>query len=224
MANLRKLIIVDLSSFIFRAYYAVPPLTAPDGTPVNAVHGILSMFLKLMSEHKPTHLLLAQDTKEGSFRKELYPKYKANRSAPPEDLIPQFDLIDNLVQEMGLLVVKMVNYEADDVIGSVAVQWKDDFDEVLIASSDKDLMQFVDGKVKLLDTMKSKTYGIEEVRTKMGVYPHQIVDYLSIVGDASDNIPGMRGIGAKGAAKMLGEYKNLEGCIKNKDTFTNKRV
>ncbi|MCK6594082.1 MAG: hypothetical protein L6Q33_02695, partial [Bacteriovoracaceae bacterium] len=123
----KRLIIVDVSNFIFRAFFAIRPLTSPEGTPVNAVYGVFTMMLKMLSEHRPTHIFLARDTKGGSFRNKLYDAYKANRSEPPEDLIPQFALIDELIQKMGLPTFSHDDYEADDIIGSAAVQWKDHF-------------------------------------------------------------------------------------------------
>lgn len=220
----KRLIIVDVSNFIFRAFFAIRPMNAPDGTPTNAVYGMFSMLQKLLSEHRPTHIFLARDTKGGSFRNKLYEEYKANRSEPPEDLIPQFALIDELIQKMGLPTFSHEDYEADDIIGSAATQWKNEFDEILIASGDKDLMQFVEGNVHLLDTMKDKIYHPADVEEKMGVKPSQIVDYLSIVGDSSDNIPGMKGIGAKGAADLLKEWGSLENIIANRDKLKGKRV
>jgi DNA polymerase I len=220
----KRLIIVDVSNFIFRAFFAIRPLTAPDGTPVNAVYGVYTMLVKMLAEHKPTHIVLARDTAGGSFRNELYDQYKANRSEPPEDLVPQFALIEELMNKMALPNISNDRYEADDLIGSLCTQWKDQFEEILIASGDKDLMQFVDGPVKMLDTMKDKTYGPNDVFEKMGVRPDQIVDYLSMVGDSSDNIPGMRGIGAKGAAKLLEEYNTLENCIQHKDQMKGKKL
>ncbi|MCP4914144.1 MAG: DNA polymerase I [Oligoflexia bacterium] len=221
---MKRLIVVDLSNFIFRAFYAIRPLHSPEGVPVNAVHGVLSMLMKLFSQYQPTHLFIARDTSGGSFRNEMYSEYKANRTEPPEDLIPQFELIRNLITKMNLPSFAHDDFEADDIIGSACVQWKDEFDEILIASGDKDLMQFVDDKVFLLDTMKDKKYGREGVYEKMGVYPEQIVDYLSMVGDSSDNVPGMRGIGAKGAAKLLAEHGTLDKCIEAKDTFKGKKL
>lgn len=220
---MKKLIIIDISNYIFRAFFAIRPLHAPDGTPVNAVYGVLSMLHNLIVKYQPTHILVARDTKEGSFRKEIYPEYKANRSEPPDDLIPQFPLVDELVKVLGLPEIKMANYEADDIIGSVALQWKNDFDEILIASGDKDLMQFVDGPIKMLDTMKEKTYGREDVKDKMGVYPEQIVDYLSLIGDTSDNIPGVAGIGPKGAQNLIEEFGTLENILANIPAIKNKR-
>lgn len=220
----KRLIIVDVSNFIFRAFFAIRPLTAPDGTPVNAVHGVYSMLMKMIADYKPTHMLLARDTAGGTFRNELYPEYKANRGDPPEDLVPQFALIEQLIQKMKLPHASDDQFEADDIIGSACTQWRDDFDEILIASGDKDLMQFVGGPIKMLDTMKDKIYGPEDVQEKMGVRPDQIVDYLSMVGDSSDNVPGMKGIGAKGAAKLLEEYGTLEKCIENKDQMKGKKL
>lgn len=220
----KKLIIVDISSFIFRSFYAIRPLHAPDGTPVNAVHGVLSMLLKLLSKERPSHIFLARDSGRKTFRLEIFPEYKANRSEPPEELKPQFKLIEELMDKMQIPSLTLENYEADDVIGSAVTQWKDSFEEVFIVSSDKDLMQFVDEKVKVLDTMKEKIYGPAEVFEKMGVKPDQIVDYLSLLGDASDNIPGVRGIGEKGAAKLLAEYGTLDECLKNAEKVANKKT
>ena len=220
---MKKLIIIDISNYIFRAFYAIRPLHAPDGTPVNAVYGVLSMVHNMIVKYKPTHILIAKDTKEGSFRNEIYVEYKANRSAPPDELIPQFALVDELIAVLGLPEIKMARYEADDVIGSAATQWKTHFDEILIASGDKDLMQFVDGPIKMLDTMKEKIYEREDVKDKMGVYPEQIVDYLSLIGDSSDNIPGVPGIGPKGAQGLLEEFGTLEKVIENVAVIKNKR-
>lgn len=220
----KKLIIVDISNFIFRAFYAIRSLNAPDGTPVNAVYGVLNMMLKLLSQYQPTHIFLARDSKQKSFRSEIYQEYKAHRPEPPEDLIPQFALVEELIKKMHLPALASPGYEADDIIGSAVIQWKDFFDEIFVATGDKDIMQFVDDKVKILDTMKDLILGTDDVFKKMEVRPEQIVDYLSMVGDSSDNIPGMKGIGAKGAAKLLAEYGTLENCHKNKDKITNKRV
>ena len=220
---MKKLIIIDVSNFIFRAFFAIRPLHAPDGTPVNAVYGVLSMLHNMIVKYQPTHILVARDTKEGSFRKEIYTEYKANRSEPPDDLIPQFALVDELIKVLGLPEIKAPGYEADDIIGSVALQWKKEFDEILIASGDKDLMQFVDGPIKVLDTMKEKTYSREDVKDKMGVYPEEIVDYLSLIGDTSDNIPGVAGIGPKGAQGLIEDFGTLEKILENIDNIKNKR-
>lgn len=219
-----KLIVIDISNFIFRAFYAIRPLNAPDGTPVNAVYGVLSMIHNMIMTHNPTHILIARDTKEGSFRKELYLDYKANRTEPPDELKPQFDIIDQLIDNLGIAQIKMPGYEADDIIGTIAKKWVDQFEEILIASGDKDLMQFVDGPVKILDTMKDKIYEREDVKDKMGVYPEFIVDYLALIGDSSDNIPGVPGIGPKGASTLIEEFGNLDNILNNVDKVRNKRA
>lgn len=221
---MQRLIIVDISSFIFRAFFAIRPMTSPQGLPVNAVYGTLTMLMKLLQNYNPTHVVLARDTKGGSFRNEKYDQYKANRGEPPEDLVPQFEIIERLIEKMEIPAIAIPRYEADDIIGSFAVQFKNEFDEILIASGDKDLMQFIDGPVKMVDTMKDKTFTRKEVFEKMGVYPEQIVDYLSLLGDSSDNIPGVKGIGAKGAAKLLDEFGTLDNILKSVDSLTNKRA
>lgn len=220
---MKRLIIIDLSNFIFRAFFAIRPLHAPDGTPVNAVYGVLSMLHNMIVKYRPTHILVARDTKEGSFRKEIYPEYKAHRTEPPDELVPQFSLVDELIKVLELSEIRVPNYEADDIIGSVAMQWKKEFDEILIASGDKDLMQFVDGPIHMLDTMKEKVYTREDVKDKMGVYPEQIVDYLSLIGDTSDNIPGVNGIGPKGAQNLIEEFGTLENILANVENIKNKR-
>ena len=159
----RRLIVVDISSFIFRAFFAIRPMHAPDGRPTNAVYGVLTMLIKLIQTHKPSHIVLALDCKGKSFRNDKYEAYKANRGEAPEDLVPQFAMIAELIDKLKIPQKGIQKYEADDVIGSLVVQHQDDFDEVYIASGDKDLMQFVNGKVKMLDTMKNKLYGAKEV-------------------------------------------------------------
>lgn len=220
----RKLIVIDISNFIFRAFYAIRPLHSPKGVPVNAIHGVTSMLLKLLSDYRPSHVVLARDSRGDSFREEIYPEYKANRDDPPEDLVPQFALIEELIKKMNLPAIMIERHEADDVIGTVVTKWRADFDEIFVATSDKDILQFVDEKVKVLDTMKDKIFGPNEVFEKMGVWPNQVVDYLSMVGDSSDNVPGLPGVGEKGAAKLLLEYKTVEECLKNVDKINNKRV
>lgn len=221
---MKKLIVIDLSNLIFRAFFAIRPLHSPDGTPVNAVYGVLSMLHNIIVKYAPTHVLIARDTKEGSFRKEIYSDYKAHRTEPPDDLVPQFELVDELIKVLRLPEIKMSGYEADDIIGSVVTQWKNYFDEILVVSGDKDLMQFVDGPIKMLDTMKDKIYEREDVKDKMGVYPEQIMDYLSLIGDSSDNIPGVAGIGPKGAQNLINEFGNLENILRNVDSIKNKRT
>jgi DNA polymerase-1 len=212
----QTLYLIDISSFIFRAFYAVRELTAPDGTPVNAVYGVASMLGKLIDEVNPEHLVVVYDSKEqSSFRKAMYADYKANRQAPPETLVPQFDLVEQLIRHMGIPSYIQGGVEADDIIATLTKRWvlDDDSHRVVVVSGDKDLMALVTGKVQVWDTMKDKHYTPHEVIEKFGVNPEQVRDYLAIVGDTSDNIPGITGIGPKGAELLLKEFGTLEGII-----------
>jgi DNA polymerase-1 len=173
------LYLVDISSFIFRAFYAVRELTAPDGTPVNAVYGVATMLGRLIDEAGPRFLAVVYDSKEPSFRKLRYPEYKANRSAPPDMLIPQFDLIEKLVGVMGIPSFRQSGVEADDLIATLNRQWisSDSHHRTVIVSGDKDLMALVNSKTQLWDTMKEIHYTPHEVQEKFGVEPSQVRDY-----------------------------------------------
>ncbi len=211
----KTLYLIDISSFIFRAFYAVRELTAPDGTPVNAVYGVASMLGKLIDECDPHYLAVVYDSKEPSFRKIKYPEYKANRSAAPEALVPQFDLISTLIQKMGIPSFLQSGVEADDLIATLNKKWlqEDPQHRVVVVTGDKDLMALVSAKTQVWDTMKDVHYTEHEVIQKFGVHPSQIRDYLAMVGDSSDNIPGITGIGPKGAEALLKEFESLDGVI-----------
>jgi DNA polymerase I len=215
MRDYRTLYLIDISSFIFRAFYAVKNLTTADGRPVNAVYGVATMLLRLIDEVKPNHLAIAYDSKEPSFRKKEYPEYKANRSEPPEDLLPQFEFVDRLVSAFGMQSCRIPGVEADDIIATLRARWLKAAPEnrVVIVSGDKDLLSLVDERTQLWDTMKDRHYQVHEVFEKLGVFPRQVLDYLAIVGDSSDNIPGVAGIGAKGAVQLLDEYDTLDGVL-----------
>lgn len=209
------LFLVDVSSFIFRAFYAIRQLSNRNGEPTNAVYGVASMLARLIEETNPKYLTIVYDSKEPSFRKEVYKEYKANRSAPPEDLIPQFDRIEDLILKMGLHSVRVSGVEADDLIATLTHRWtaENPKHEVVIVTGDKDLMQLVTPTVRAWDTMKNIVYGPAEVEEKFGVRPDQLRDYLALVGDSSDNIPGVPSIGPKGATDLLKEFGTLEGVI-----------
>ena len=211
----QTLYLIDISSFIFRAFYAIRPLTSRTGEPTNAIYGVASMLQKLIDDAKPEYLVVAYDSKEPSFRKQRYAEYKANRAAPPDDLIPQFDRIDQLIRLMDIHSFRVPGVEADDLIGTLANRWFElsDRHEVVIVSGDKDLMQLVNHRVKMLDTLKNVLYDGAQVEEKMGVPPTQVRDYLALVGDSSDNIPGVSGIGPKGAVELLQKYGSLEGVL-----------
>lgn len=221
---MKKLYLVDVSSMFFRAFFAIPYMKTKTGVPTNALYGFLSMSLKLLREVKPDYMVYCQDRKEPSFRSELYEAYKANRSAMPEDLVPQMPYIQKLTDIMGIPSISKIGYEADDIIGSLVEMGKNKGLEVVIVSGDKDFAQLIDDKVTMYDTMKEKHYTIQGVIDKWGVHPDEFIDYLAIVGDSSDNIPGIKGIGPKGAQKLLSEFKNLDGIYENVENIASKAM
>ncbi|MEK2644417.1 DNA polymerase I [Bdellovibrio sp. BCCA] len=221
---MKKLYLVDVSAMFFRAYYAIRSLTAPSGLPVNAIYGFLSMMIKLLKEEKPEYLVFCYDRKEPSFRKDLYDGYKAHRNEMPEDLAKQVPYIKKIAELLGVPSYEVAGFEADDIIGSLT-KWGRHHDmEVFIVSGDKDFGQLINKHVWLYDTMKDVRYDAQGVFEKWGIYPEQFIDYLSIVGDASDNVPGVKGIGEKGAIKLLEQFKTLENIYENIDKVESKSV
>ena len=209
--------LVDGSGYIFRAYHALPPLTRSDGTPVGAVQGFCNMLWKLLEDLKgddhPTHLAVIFDHSAKTFRNEIYPEYKAHRPEPPEDLRPQFAIIRDATRAFDLPCIEMDGFEADDLIATYARQAAEKGARVTIASSDKDLMQLVNGQVTLLDPMKVRRIGAEEVREKFGVGPDRVIDVQALAGDSVDNVPGVPGIGIKTAAELIETYGDLETLL-----------
>jgi DNA polymerase-1 len=210
--------LVDGSGYIFRAFHALPPLTRPsDGLPVGAVHGFCAMLWKLMRESKaseaPTHLAVVFDASRDTFRNEIYEDYKANRPPPPDELIPQFALIRDAVKAFNVACIEQEGFEADDLIASYAREIVDAGGDVTIVSSDKDLMQLVRPGVVMLDAMKAKKIGRDEVIEKFGVPPDKVVDVQSLAGDSTDNVPGVPGIGVKTAAELIKEYGDLDTLL-----------
>jgi DNA polymerase-1 len=211
------LYLIDGSGYIFRAYHGLPPLTRKsDGLPVGAVAGFCAMLNKMLTgfgTDGPTHLAVIFDYSGKSFRNEIYPEYKAHRPPAPEDLVPQFPLIREATRAFGLPSVEMEGYEADDLIATYARQAREAGATVTVVSSDKDLMQLVGGGVDMLDPMKSKEIGPDEVREKFGVGPERVVDVQALAGDSTDNVPGAPGIGVKTAALLIGEYGDLDTLL-----------
>jgi len=214
-----RLYLVDGSGFIFRAYHALPPLTRKsDGLPVGAVQGFCNMLWKLLVDMKaapdaPTHLAVVFDHSEKTFRNDLYPHYKAHRPPAPEDLIPQFPLVREATRAFGVPCLEQPGYEADDLIAAYCCQVRDAGGEVVIVSSDKDLMQLVGDRVSMLDTMKNIRIGRAEVFEKFGVAPEKVVDVQALCGDSVDNVPGAPGIGVKTASALITEYGDLETLL-----------
>ena len=220
--------LVDGSTYIFRAYHALPPLTRKsDGFPVGAISGFCNMLDKLVREEKEkkgiTHLVVVFDASGKTFRNEIYPEYKANRSEAPEDLIPQFPVIRKATSAFSIPFVELLGYEADDLIASYAEEAKKHNMKVTIVSSDKDLMQLVSDNVSMLDTMKGRVFKKEDVFDKFGVYPEKVIDVQSLAGDSVDNIPGIPGIGIKTAALLINEYGDLDGLFENSEKIKQKK-
>ena len=212
------LYLVDGSGYIFRAFHALPPLTRKsDKLPVGAVAGFCNMLVRLMddmaAEESPTHLAVIFDASGKTFRNDIYPEYKANRDAPPEDLVPQFPLVREAVKAFGIPSVELKGYEADDLIAAYTHAATQSGARVSIVSSDKDLMQLVTDRVNMIDTMKDKKIGPAEVLEKFEVGPERVIDVQSLAGDSVDNVPGVPGIGIKTAALLINEYGDLETLL-----------
>ena len=212
-----KVCLIDGSGYIFRAFYALPTMTAPDGTPVNAVYGFVTMFMRLLKNIPCDYCVVLFDAKRQNFRNDYFADYKANRAETPELLIPQFDLIHQAVELMGLPYVMQEGYEADDLIATYAKQALDSGKEAVVVSADKDLMQLIKDGVSYYDGMKDKFYTPADVKEKFGVYPDKVVDVQALSGDKIDNIPGVPGIGPKTAAELVNEYGSLQGVLDNAD-------
>ena len=227
MAKEKHLFLIDGSGYIFRAYYALPPLTRKsDGLPVGAVSGFCNMLYSFLEKAKagnsidtPTHLAVIFDSARKNFRNEIYKDYKGNRSDAPDDLIPQFDYIRKAVKAFNLPSIELINYEADDLIATYKVEAKKKKIKVTIVSSDKDLMQLVDKDTFMLDTMKDRLIGIEQVKEKFGVPPEKVIDVQSLAGDSVDNIPGVPGIGIKTAAELINKFGTLDELLKKAETI-----
>lgn len=221
MAEKQHLYLVDGSSYIFRAYHRLPPLTNPEGTPVGAVYGYTTMLWKLAADldaaDGPTHLAVILDASGESFRNDIYEHYKANRPEPPEDLKPQFPLIRDATRAFSLPCIEVPGLEADDLIATYARRAQERGWDVTIVSSDKDLMQLIGevngARIDMLDTMKNQRIWLEEVEEKFGVPPHLVGDVLALMGDSVDNVPGIFGIGPKTASKLIAEHGSLTAAL-----------
>ncbi|MGH1398024.1 MAG: DNA polymerase I [Alphaproteobacteria bacterium] len=216
--NENELFLIDGSGFIFRAYFAMAysgrgGMSNPDGVPVSAVFGFTQMLMKLLKDYDAPYLAVVFDPPGGSFRNDLYPEYKANRDAPPEDLIPQFPLVREATKAFDIPALEAKGYEADDLIAAYAKRAQELGKKVVIVSSDKDLMQLVNENVRMLDPMKNKWIGADEVVEKFGVSPDKVTDVQALAGDSTDNIPGVPGIGIKTAAQLINEYGDLHSLL-----------
>jgi len=216
------LILVDGSSYLFRAFHALPPLTNSSGQPTGAVYGVINMLKKLVAEYQPEHMVVIFDAKGKTFRNDLYKEYKANRPPMPDDLRTQIEPLHDLVEALGYPKLVIKGVEADDVIGTLAIQAEALGMDVLISTGDKDMAQLVTEKVTLINTMNNHLMTPDAVIEKFGVRADQIIDYLALVGDSADNIPGVPKCGPKTAVKWLTQYESLEGVIEHADEIKGK--
>ena len=219
--QLKKIFLIDGSSYLYRAFHAMPPLTTSKGLPTGAVKGVTNMLRNLRKENPDSYYLAIFDAKGKNFRHTIYPDYKANRPPMPMELREQLSPLKEICNAMGMPVIEVPGVEADDVIATLAIEGSNKGMSVVISSLDKDLMQLVkDPMVKMMNTMNKQIYNEAGVEKKFGVKPDQIIDYLALVGDSSDNIPGVSKVGPKTAAKWLNEFNNIEGIVKNAESFT----
>ena len=209
-------ILVDGSSYLFRAYHALPPLTNSKGHPTGAIHGVMNMLRKLINDLDPKYFAVIFDAKGKTFRNDLYKEYKANRPPMDEDLRCQIEPLHEIIRASGWPLLVIDNVEADDVIGTLATQASQLSLSTIISTGDKDMAQLVDDNVSLINTMNNGgLMGHDGVVEKFGVKPDQIIDYLTLMGDKVDNIPGVEKVGPKTAAKWINEYGSLDGVIEN---------
>ena len=217
-----KLVLVDGSSYLFRAYHALPPLTNSKGFPTGAIYGVINMIKKLLEDEAASNFIVIFDAPGKTFRNDLYEEYKATRPPMPDDLRPQIEPIHNIIKAMGLPLVMINNVEADDVIGTLSKKASDKNMNVIISTGDKDMAQLVNRNISLINTMNNQRLDRDGVKLKFGVYPEQIIDYLTLIGDKSDNVPGIPGVGAKTASKWLNEYNSLEKIVEKSNLINGK--
>jgi 5'-3' exonuclease len=209
----RRLVLIDGSGYVYRAFHALPPLTTSTGQPTGAIYGFLNMLQKLRTDYRPDLLAVVMDASGPTFRDELYAEYKANREAMPDDLRAQLEPLMAVVEALGLPLLREPGVEADDVIGTLARQAADAGIDTVIATSDKDMAQLVTDRIRLVDTLGNRVLDPAGVQEKFGVPPARIIDYLTLVGDTSDNIPGVPSVGPKTAAKWLAEFGDLDTLV-----------
>ncbi|MCM2265052.1 MAG: DNA polymerase I [Desulfuromonadales bacterium] len=219
----QRLFLIDGSGYIYRAYFAIRHLSNSKGVATNAVYGFINMLLKVVREQQPDHLAVVFDSRGPTFRHALYPEYKANRAAMPDDLVPQVPVIKEVVRAFNMPAIELAGFEADDIIATLAKRFASEGMEVTVVTGDKDLMQVVSERIRLLDTMKDKVSGLAEVAERFGGTPAQVVEVQALAGDSSDNVPGVPGIGEKTAVELIREFGSVENLLANLDRVKGKR-
>ena len=208
-----RLFLIDGSSYIFRAFFAIPPLSNAAGLPTNAIFGFTNILLKLLKQHRPEYVVVALDAGRVTFRNEMFADYKSNRPEAPAELIPQFPYFRKVLDALNLPLLELPGYEADDIIATLCGTMSGQGCEVVVVSSDKDLMQLVTDGIRLLDSAKERWIGADQVREKFGVAPEQVIEVMGLMGDLVDNIPGVKGIGEKTAIALIQQFHTLENLF-----------
>ncbi len=207
--------LIDTMAYVFRSFFAMRSMSAPDGTPINAVFGLGMTLQRFLHEHEPELVACCFDAGSQTFRNDMFPAYKANRGAPPEELVPQFDLCRELVARMGFATAICPGYEADDLLATLSARLRGKGHEVVIVTGDKDMAQLLEPGVRIYNLAKNEWWDEDGVPGRMGVKACQVIDYLALTGDAVDNIPGVRGVGPKAASALLAEFADLESIYAN---------
>jgi DNA polymerase I len=212
-----RLFLIDGSSYIYRAFFALPPAFNSAGFPTHGTYGFISFMMKLLKRHQPEYLAVVLDSGRQTFRNQMFVEYKSNRRQAPPDLVLQLPHIRRVLDAMNILVLALADYEADDLIGTLCATLCDEDCALIVVSSDKDLMQLVSNKVSLFDSVKERWIGEREVIARFGVEPERVPDVLGLMGDAVDNIPGVKGVGRKTASALMQRFRDLEDLYGNLD-------
>ncbi|MBT5026822.1 MAG: DNA polymerase I [Nitrospina sp.] len=225
MSKAKSLYLIDGSSYIFRAYYGIRQfLSTSNGFPTNALYGFINMLQKVVRDEKPDYLAVAFDSKEKTFRHQMYADYKANRESPPEDLIKQFPYFEPLVKAFNIYSVRVPGFEADDIMGTLAKKGEQEGLQVVIVSGDKDMMQMISPSIRMLDTMKNKWFGSDDVVEKFGVTPDRVIDVMGLMGDSSDHIPGVKGVGPKTASELIKKFGSIAELYERVEEVDKKKL
>jgi DNA polymerase-1 len=219
-----RLFLIDGSAYIFRAYFAIPPLTNAAGLPTNAIFGFTNILLKFLKQYQPEYVAVALDAGRVTFRNEMFAGYKGNRPEAPADLVPQFPYFRKILDALNVPLLELPGYEADDIIATLCERMCGQNCELVVVSSDKDLMQLVTNGIKLLDSAKDRWIGKEQVLEKFGVAPEQVIEVMGLMGDAIDNIPGVKGIGEKTAGALIQHFQTLENLYARLDEIAQMKL
>jgi DNA polymerase-1 len=219
-----RLFLIDGSAYIFRAYFAIPPLTNAAGLPTNAIFGFTNILLKFLKQYQPEYVAVALDAGRVTFRNEMFAGYKGNRPEAPADLVPQFPYFRKILDALNVPLLELPGYEADDIIATLCERMSGQNCELVVVSSDKDLMQLVTNSIKLLDSAKDRWIGKEQVLEKFGVAPEQVIEVMGLMGDAIDNIPGVKGIGEKTAGALIQHFQTLENLYARLDEIAQMKL